>query len=806
MLHGASLKRKNHSYAIKTQNKKVFLNSISSNFNIDRNLIYEALTFTYKHDVYGEDFAYQLILTTNEDQSSVYLIYNLESNSVNGNQITDIPYITVRDVEGQNVICSAYLSADFVQDVSTFLDCTVDIESGCNDANVLAPNAGGLGDFAYKFSEEGVVGVLTCNADDNLKLYSRNVIIGEDLPSYEKYTCIYDEDRYITTWSEGDYECQPIIPYEPCQNNEFDCRFGDCYTDGFEVECRCWNGFESPENTIACTKNFNECLNDDDNLCANGSICQDLDPELHSFTYTCDCPPEFYNDPVIWNQDGKQDELGQQYVPLNGYCEQIHIDCIIDDADPCQEYDVNAVCTDGVRVEQKVPNYTCECSDGYVFDGLTCVPRNPCLDNPCLNNGICNWTGGPDEYTCTCLPEFRGDNCEDPVTYCNPGDLQPCHPDNSDFSFGVNGCLEDPEQGFKCICKDGFKGQTCAISTTRVVVKKQVFSLGRTCENGDGSDPTENDLILFEGPVLNLITKYWLDRGAEEVVFSKLYCQDFKGKNMHGAYEIKIREDNLVARRRNLGDDVSDLFDGLEFDELSNFDDAFNDAADEFLTENADELADLGLTDVDTSTGLIDDLEQLDNNQVETIIEEEDICKTNFANDSPGGCLNGSYCYDTIDPITAEQVSNCDCAGTGYEGEFCEILINFCDPNPCLNNSVCHSNVDSFYCDCPDHFSGETCEVDDFCAQNLCQNEQNCDNAACDCGNVVVANPNQSFVSEGVFCEVRNYCAFSNPCNAGTCINKDYELVDDESGYICMCGENFTGENCEIDIEVGGCK
>ena len=42
---------------------------------------------------------------------------------------------------------------------------------------------------------------------------------------------------------------------------------------------------------------------------------------------------------------------------------------------------------------------------------------NPCNPNPCVNGGTCRAVPGDDEYKCTCLPEYTGENCEDGKVY-----------------------------------------------------------------------------------------------------------------------------------------------------------------------------------------------------------------------------------------------------------------------------------------------------------------------------------------------------------------------------------------------------
>ncbi|XP_060599750.1 uncharacterized protein LOC132753327 [Ruditapes philippinarum] len=63
----------------------------------------------------------------------------------------------------------------------------------------------------------------------------------------------------------------------------------------------------------------------------------------------------------------------------------------------------------------------CNCS-GSGFTGCNCETNiDDCASSPCLYRGTCN--DGINYYNCTCLPGFRGENCEIALRGCD--DLQP---------------------------------------------------------------------------------------------------------------------------------------------------------------------------------------------------------------------------------------------------------------------------------------------------------------------------------------------------------------------------------------------
>ncbi|CAF1030862.1 unnamed protein product, partial [Brachionus calyciflorus] len=75
---------------------------------------------------------------------------------------------------------------------------------------------------------------------------------------------------------------------------------------------------------------------------------------------------------------------------------------------------VSSICQNGgTCVSAIVPNtaqfgFTCSCMTG--FSGDICQTKNPCLPNPCQNNGICTIVGDT-TYVCRCTSNFDGDNC-----------------------------------------------------------------------------------------------------------------------------------------------------------------------------------------------------------------------------------------------------------------------------------------------------------------------------------------------------------------------------------------------------------
>ena len=74
-------------------------------------------------------------------------------------------------------------------------------------------------------------------------------------------------------------------------------------------------------------------------------------------------------------------------------------------SDPCQN---NGTCVDGFD------NYTCTCVPG--FKGNNCEMVDECASNPCINGGICK--DGMGKFSCSCPSGFTGHQCETDIDEC----------------------------------------------------------------------------------------------------------------------------------------------------------------------------------------------------------------------------------------------------------------------------------------------------------------------------------------------------------------------------------------------------
>lgn len=83
--------------------------------------------------------------------------------------------------------------------------------------------------------------------------------------------------------------------------------------------------------------------------------------------------------------------------------------------------------------------------------------------------------------------------------------------------------------------------------------------------------------------------------------------------------------------------------------------------------------------------------------------------------------MNEGKCIDGINDYT------CECNGTDFTGDHCEINIDDCDPDPCLNEATCYDGVNDYQCRCYEGYTGKNCEFDiDECESSPCQYNGTC--------------------------------------------------------------------------------
>ncbi|XP_076877600.1 milk fat globule EGF and factor V/VIII domain containing b [Brachyhypopomus gauderio] len=108
----------------------------------------------------------------------------------------------------------------------------------------------------------------------------------------------------------------------------------------------------------------------------------------------------------------------------------------------------------------------------FLFASIFAVSGEVCENNVCLNGGTCVTSEGKDAFKCICVDGFTGDTC-------NETETGPCHP-NPCKNDGI--CEVDSSQrgdvftGYVCRCPKGFSGSHCQNNVNDC--------LGQPCQNG----------------------------------------------------------------------------------------------------------------------------------------------------------------------------------------------------------------------------------------------------------------------------------------------------------------------------------
>ena len=103
----------------------------------------------------------------------------------------------------------------------------------------------------------------------------------------------------------------------------------------------------------------------------------------------------------------------------------------------------------------------------------------------------------------------------------------------------------------------------------------------------------------------------------------------------------------------------------------------------------------------------------------------------------------------------------------------------------CKNGGQCESDGRTYYCRCPEHFSGKRCEKAP-CTPNPCQHGGNCSFTAeqgerCSCGDGY----------GGKTCAVVVDPCIQRPCRHGG------ECIKASNHYRCICGPDYHGKHCQ---------
>ncbi|WAQ95255.1 FBP1-like protein [Mya arenaria] len=218
-----------------------------------------------------------------------------------------------------------------------------------------------------------------------------------------------------------------------------------------------------------------------------------------------------------------------------------------------------------------------------------------------------------------------------------------------------------------------------------------------------------------------------------------------------------------------------------------------------------------------------------------TMFDMNALARTDDCNAHPDACMYGGTCDDRVNGY------ECNCM-TGFTGEHCENVPNYCLPGDCQEGNVCYTSLDAHdgVCSCDTRFFEPVfiCDMQDTAGKslgdpeanaiggvrivqsiqeckNLCQYEPDCGHAiyqefaaskACLLYNRGTINETDNAAStlikkdcsiEGIHYDCNRN---ANPCDKITCDNNG---TCSDNGYVatCLCAAGFLGSRCQYSVD-----
>lgn len=206
-----------------------------------------------------------------------------------------------------------------------------------------------------------------------------------------------------------------------CEHQINPCLSGPCYNNGKcqpfanQYQCKCAKEFQGHNCEIPVPK----CQL---NFCQNNGKCFDL----ANGEAQCACKTGFAGKQCEIKHDHCADlscKNGNCIYSVNGPKCKCHSGymgrrCHLKPCDymPCPK---TMECKNTMSKETSLSSFKCECNRSFTGEDCT-IKINPCLSDPCQNNGICESVKTPKslaEFSCTCPQYFFGALCE---TFISP--------------------------------------------------------------------------------------------------------------------------------------------------------------------------------------------------------------------------------------------------------------------------------------------------------------------------------------------------------------------------------------------------
>ena len=495
--------------------------------------------------------------------------------------------------------------------------------------------------------------------------------------------------------------------------------------------------------------------------------------------------------------------------------------------DPCYH---NFTCTDFPDLS----DFTCDCNETYT--GKTCDTPIPCSDrfNPCLMNSTCYNSPDYRSFDCECQENYIGDLCDvldSCVIYDPCQNTAPC--DNSDtfnetLIYDANNTWIGYNSDFECDCSvyhNGticdrcsiyFTGENCTECANTNLPRDIVFVMDASASVGEENYALQKEFVKVIGSYLMLteegtraalvtytvgdgdsITEFSFTGNATtfgDMVDAVEYHAGFTltGVAMRHAYVDVIRYDS----RPHAQVSMVVVTDGLSFDEVSDYADLLRDT-------NIDMYA-VGVKEYE--------LQQL-----------QDIANVPWEKH-----LFTVPDFDDL-PSIAFEVSTSICMQQHNSYNHSEVPANAsCFSLPCMNGGSCVNDIDftDFFCNCPQKYTGKSCEIPIPCEFEPCVNVD--PEAETTCVNVDNFSDFECICSEaygGKTCDILNRCYLETDLclNGARCINSDESVYtnvtitnstavplvnSDELNFLinvtnfeCECEGFFAGDSCQTSFD-----
>ncbi|KAK2581667.1 hypothetical protein KPH14_002164 [Odynerus spinipes] len=391
----------------------------------------------------------------------------------------------------------------------------------------------------------------------------------------------------------------------------------------------------------------------------------------------------------------------------------------------------------------------------------TASTMDVCRNEPCMMHGKC--VSRQDRYECHCYARYSGNNCQ--IDNGPPCLSNPCR------NGGI--CIEDKKGDYTCNCQPGFM----ACPPNSICVED---SHGPQCVCNPGymgNPPNCTINYCASNPCVNGGTCSSTRDG-----YNCTCPPDWKGKN------CQINVDECLSQPCQNG--------GTCIDRINEY---TCNCTKDFMGPNCEREFDAC------------SLNPCQNNGSCTLIprsRREFVCECPRGFEGKVCDVNVDDCIDVVcpdDKVCVDGIASYECkCREGYRDPNCTLIVYHCAGNPCNNGTCIDLGENGFKCECNPGSQGKHCDQD---YNGTCLERSNKELYKSEAFNLpsiftqefsyANASGYECLCVQGVMgknCEVNiNECE-SNPCQAGSC-------VDRIGGFTCECDEGYEGDHCQHDID-----